>query len=166
MSPVAEPHTQRHRLTLQEYHRMREAGIFNEDAGIELIEGEIIDMTPVGSEHAGIVKQFLVLANLLHVQRRGLQMLANLTFQIGEFDGSLDVCLQAGDLGADFFLQGPALRSKRLSISLMPRGSRADCEKATKNRRHKYAYSDSPRLSMSRDSSSGEKSAWTKLSRP
>jgi len=57
VSLVAEPHIQRHRLTLQEYHRMREAGVFNEDAGIELIEGQIIDMTPVGSEHAGIVKQ-------------------------------------------------------------------------------------------------------------
>lgn len=46
----------RHRLTVADYHRMGEVGIFHEDARVELIEGEIIDMPPIGSLHAGTVK--------------------------------------------------------------------------------------------------------------
>lgn len=45
----------RHRLTVAEYHRMAEAGIFAPDARVELIEGEVIDMPPIGSPHAGTV---------------------------------------------------------------------------------------------------------------
>jgi Uma2 family endonuclease len=46
---------QRHRLTVAEYYRMGEAGILAQDAHVELIEGEIIDMPPIGSPHAGTV---------------------------------------------------------------------------------------------------------------
>jgi Uma2 family endonuclease len=35
---------------------MAEIGIFARDARIELIKGEIVDMTPIGSEHASVVK--------------------------------------------------------------------------------------------------------------
>ncbi len=45
----------RHRLTVDEYYRMAELGILTPDTKVELIEGEIIDMTPQGSGHAGIV---------------------------------------------------------------------------------------------------------------
>ena len=54
--------TLRHRLTVTDFHRMGEAGIFHEDARVELIEGDIIDMAPIGSSHAGVVKR---LARLL-----------------------------------------------------------------------------------------------------
>ncbi len=47
---------QRHRLTVAEYHRMAEVGIFSPSARVELIEGEVIDMPPIGSPHAGTVK--------------------------------------------------------------------------------------------------------------
>lgn len=46
----------RHRLSMDDYHRMGQAEIFARDARVELINGEIIDMTPIGSEHAGLVK--------------------------------------------------------------------------------------------------------------
>ena len=45
----------RHRLTVDEYHRMGEAGIFDENDRVELIDGELIDMTPIGSRHAYVV---------------------------------------------------------------------------------------------------------------
>lgn len=48
---------QRHRITVDEYHRMAEIGLLAPDARVELIEGEIIDMPPIGSEHASVVDQ-------------------------------------------------------------------------------------------------------------
>lgn len=39
------------RFTAREYHKMAEAGILNEDDRVELIEGEIILMSPVGGHH-------------------------------------------------------------------------------------------------------------------
>jgi Uma2 family endonuclease len=46
----------RHRLTAAEYRRMGEVGILRADARVELIDGEIIDMSPSGSRHAGVVR--------------------------------------------------------------------------------------------------------------
>jgi len=45
----------RHRLDVDDYHRMGEAGIFGANKRIELIDGEIIDMAPIGQGHASIV---------------------------------------------------------------------------------------------------------------
>ena len=45
----------RHRLNVDDYHRMAEAGILGEDDRVELIGGELIDMAPIGQGHAGIV---------------------------------------------------------------------------------------------------------------
>jgi Uma2 family endonuclease len=47
----------RHRFTVDEYHRMGEAGVFAEDARVELINGEIVEMTPIGSRHAALVRR-------------------------------------------------------------------------------------------------------------
>lgn len=46
----------RRRFTVQEYYQMAESGILTEDDRVELLEGEIIEMTPIGSRHAGHVK--------------------------------------------------------------------------------------------------------------
>jgi len=55
MSSVAVDIRLRHRFTVAEYHRMAETGMLAPDARVELIEGEIIDMPPIGSPHAGTV---------------------------------------------------------------------------------------------------------------
>jgi Uma2 family endonuclease len=55
----------RHRITVHDYHRMGEIGVFAPDARVELIEGKIIDMAPIGNDHQSIVDQLnrtLVLA--------------------------------------------------------------------------------------------------------
>ena len=42
----------RHKLTVDDYHRMAEAGILAEDDRVELIDGELLDMAPIGQDHA------------------------------------------------------------------------------------------------------------------
>lgn len=44
-------------FTVDEYHRMGEAGVFSENDRVELIEGEILKMSPIGSRHAASVKR-------------------------------------------------------------------------------------------------------------
>jgi Uma2 family endonuclease len=50
-------------LTVAEYNRMSERGILNEDDRLELIQGEIIQMSPIGSRHAACVKFISRLVN-------------------------------------------------------------------------------------------------------
>jgi Uma2 family endonuclease len=45
----------RHRITVDEYYRMGEVGLLAPDSRTELIDGEVIDMAPVGSPHASTV---------------------------------------------------------------------------------------------------------------
>lgn len=57
-------HLTRRRFTIDEYHQMAEAGILGEDDRVELIDGEIVEMTPIGRRHAACVdrlNQLLVL---------------------------------------------------------------------------------------------------------
>jgi Uma2 family endonuclease len=55
MSVAMEDRPRRHRITVGEYHRMAEVGLLAPDAQVELIEGEIIEMAPIGNPHAGTV---------------------------------------------------------------------------------------------------------------
>lgn len=45
----------RHRFSVDDYERMGQAGVLGEDDRVELLEGEIVDMTPIGSRHAACV---------------------------------------------------------------------------------------------------------------
>jgi Uma2 family endonuclease len=46
---------QRHRITVEHFYRMAEVGLFAENERVELIEGEIIDVPPMGHAHAAVV---------------------------------------------------------------------------------------------------------------
>jgi len=46
---------QRHKLSVADYHRMGDMGIFAQDARVELIKGEIITMAPIGNRHMSTV---------------------------------------------------------------------------------------------------------------
>ena len=51
----------RRRFTIEEYEKMVETGILAQDDRVELIDGEIVEMSPIGDPHAAIV------ANLTHL---------------------------------------------------------------------------------------------------
>ena len=53
----------RRHFTVSEYYRMAEAGIISEDDRVELIEGEVITMSPTGSLHSACVKRLNKLLN-------------------------------------------------------------------------------------------------------
>ncbi|MCS7313566.1 MAG: Uma2 family endonuclease [Acidobacteria bacterium] len=64
---------ERYRFTVDDYDRMRVAGILTEDSRVELIGGEIIAMAPIGSRHAGCVKR---LVHALSLQLAGRAILS------------------------------------------------------------------------------------------
>lgn len=49
------PH--RHRISVQDYHRMSEMGLLAPGARVELIEGAIFDLAPIGDPHRGTVRR-------------------------------------------------------------------------------------------------------------
>jgi len=50
-------------FTAEEFERMGEAGILRQDARLELIDGEIFEMLPIGSSHAARVNFLSMLLN-------------------------------------------------------------------------------------------------------
>ena len=55
MSSTAEDLIHRHRYTVEDYYRMGEVGILAPDARVELIDGEVIEMPPIGAPGACVV---------------------------------------------------------------------------------------------------------------
>jgi Uma2 family endonuclease len=47
----------KHRFTVNDYYRMAEVGVLKPDARVELLNGEIIDMSPIGPFHGWIVNR-------------------------------------------------------------------------------------------------------------
>lgn len=54
---ITESPPARFKLTVEQYHRMGEAGILHEDDRVELIDGELFRMAPIASLHAGLVSR-------------------------------------------------------------------------------------------------------------
>jgi Uma2 family endonuclease len=49
----------KHRFSVKEYYRMAETGVLRPDARVELLNGEIIDMSPIGPFHGGLVNRLI-----------------------------------------------------------------------------------------------------------
>ena len=56
-------------FTVAEYDQMVEAGILREDDRVELIEGEIVTMSPIGRRHAACVRRLTRVLNRLLGER-------------------------------------------------------------------------------------------------
>jgi Uma2 family endonuclease len=61
MSTATQEWPRRHRITVDKFYRMADAGLFAEDERVELIDGEIIDMPPMGARHAGTLHHLAAL---------------------------------------------------------------------------------------------------------
>lgn len=70
--------------TADEYRRMAEVGILHEDDRVELIDGEIIEMSPIGSKHAACVNRILSVLR----QRLGIEFIISVQNPIRLSDAS------------------------------------------------------------------------------
>ena len=57
-----------HRFSVADYHRMAETGVLKPDSRVELLDGKIIDMSPIGPFHGGLVNR---LSRLFHKRSAG-----------------------------------------------------------------------------------------------
>lgn len=61
------------RFTIAEYHRLGELGFFGEDDRVELIRGEIVEMSPKGTPHETCIRRLLRQLSKLLGDRATLQ---------------------------------------------------------------------------------------------
>lgn len=74
----------RRKFTVEQFHKMAESGILNEDDRVELIRGEIIEMAAIGTKHAACVRR---LDNVLH-QKLGDKVIISVQNPVGLDDSS------------------------------------------------------------------------------
>ena len=76
----------RHRFTVGEYRKMGEAGIFSEDDRVELIDGEVVEMAPIGDRHIESVMRLNRLLSrwALGTQEAGLFVSVQTPLALGE----------------------------------------------------------------------------------
>jgi len=73
---IALPFQEIRRFSVEEYHRMSEVGILQPDERVELIDGVLKQMSPIGSQHAACVSKLMNLL-LPPLQGRALVRVQN-----------------------------------------------------------------------------------------
>ena len=63
----------KHRFNTSDYYRMGQTGVIKPDARVELLDGEIIDMSPIGPFHGGVVNR---LNSVLNQNAKGRYLVA------------------------------------------------------------------------------------------
>ncbi len=66
-----------HRFTVDEVRRMAQVGILHEDDRVELLDGQIVEMTPIGTRHAACVNRLNQLFVPLLASRRASVSIQN-----------------------------------------------------------------------------------------
>lgn len=113
MSTLMESWPRRHRITVDEYYRMVEVGLLAPDARVELIEGDIIDMAPIGNDHSSVVDRLVYLfvhavGDQAIVRNQGPVLLDNLSVP------EPDLALLKWD--RNFYSDGPPTSSDTLMV--------------------------------------------------
>lgn len=67
----------RHKISLEEFHRMVEAGVFPEDLRLELVEGDLLEMSPIGPKHAFVIRRLTTLLAPLAQENKALLSVQN-----------------------------------------------------------------------------------------
>ncbi len=80
---MSEPAVARRKFTVQEYELMVRAGILHEDDRVELVEGEVVQMSPISS-NAGSVNRLLAALARLQAESRAVVSVQN-PVRLGEF---------------------------------------------------------------------------------
>jgi len=94
MTQTAEPHT--YHWSKAQYYAIAELGFF-ESQRVELIEGEIIEMSPMSSQHAGVV--VLVQQALAAILREGCYIRVQSTLDVDEVgQPEPDIAVVAGSV--------------------------------------------------------------------
>jgi Uma2 family endonuclease len=66
-----EPLVLRRRFTVEDYYRMAEAGVLRADERVELLDGDVVVMSPLGGPHSACVMRLNQLL-VLHVVDRAI----------------------------------------------------------------------------------------------
>ena len=101
-----------HRFDIATYHRLISDGILREDDRVELIDGRLVDMTPIGSRHAAVVKRLnsLFAGKLQGLAIVGVQDPIQLIQEQSEPEARMFVC----------FFSLTAFTSRSLSLEFSP----------------------------------------------
>lgn len=106
------------RFTVEEYERMVEAGVFAPEDRIELIEGEVIEMTPIGDPHASVVDRLNMLLARGVGERAIVRVQGPVRFARLRSRPQPDLALLAPR--ADYYArQGPGAGDIRLLVEVM-----------------------------------------------
>jgi len=70
------PELPRHRWTVDEYHRMGQVGLLDPDLRVELLDGEVVEMAPIGDLHAAISNRLTRLL-VVSIGERGIVAVGN-----------------------------------------------------------------------------------------
>jgi Uma2 family endonuclease len=84
-APPAAAELRPHRFTVADYYRMAESGILTEDDRVELLGGQVVDMSPIGPPHASAVDACAEAFAALVVARRMTVRTQN-PLALGQYD--------------------------------------------------------------------------------
>jgi Uma2 family endonuclease len=91
----------RHRLTVAQFQRMKEAGVFSPDVRLELIEGEVVEPVPRGSrQHSAVNRLSCLLSEAIGDRAIVSPQLALRLDPMTELKPDLTVCKPRDDLYA------------------------------------------------------------------